>query len=161
MYRWIVFLHILAALAFFAAHGTSMAMAFRLRRERALDRIRAILDLSNAALPVMYISMMVLLLAGIGAGIMGHWFSQGWIWAALVLIVVLWFGMHAYVFRFYTPIRKAVGLPYRDGKDNPALPPASDSEITALIQKANPFMLAVPSFALVTVILWLMMFKPF
>jgi hypothetical protein len=162
MYRWIVFFHVLSALVFFMAHGASAAMAFRLRRERALDRIRAILDLSDAALPVMYYAVMVLVLAGITAGIMGNWFSQGWIWTALVLLVIVWFGMHYYAFRYYTPIRKAVGLSYRDGKAHqPPQPPGSDAEIAALIQASNPMLLAGISFALIAVILWLMMFKPF
>ena len=111
MYRWLVFAHILSAFAFFMAHGASAVMAFRLKREKNLERIKAILDLSNAALPVMYFSVMFLVLAGIGAGIMGNWFSMGWIWVALVLLVGVWFGMHAYAFKYYTPIRKAVGLP--------------------------------------------------
>ena len=161
MYRWIVFVHILAALAFFMVHGASMVMAFRLRHEREMERIRAILDLSNAALPAAYMALLVLLLAGIVAGIMGHWFSQGWIWTALVLMVVLWFGMHYYAFRFYTPIRKAVGLPYSDGKDHPAEPPAAEPDIAAAIQASNPALLLGLSAVLVAVILWLMMFKPF
>ena len=120
------------------------------------------LDLSNAALPIAYSSMALMLGAGIIAGIMGNWFSQGWIWAALVVIVVMWFGMHYYAYRYYTPIRKAVGLPYRDlGGDQPAQPPASDSEIAAVIQASNPLLLLGVSFGLVAVILWLMMFKPF
>src|SRR5690348_2478506 len=121
MYRWLVFAHILSAFAFFMAHGASAVMAFRLKREKNLERIKAILDLSNAALPVMYFSVMFLVLAGIGAGIMGNWFSMGWIWVALVLLVGVWFGMHAYAFKYYTPIRKAVGLPYHHPEgDKPA-----------------------------------------
>jgi hypothetical protein len=161
MYRWIVFLHILASFAFFMAHGASAVMAFRLRRERDLARIRAILDLSNAALPAAYLALMVLVLAGLAAGIMGNWFSMKWIWAALGLLVLLWFGMHAYAYRYFTPLRKAVGLPYRDGKDHPAEPPASEAEIDALLRAANLIPLLVVSFGLVAVILWLMMFKPF
>ena len=67
-------------------------------------------------LPVAYISLLGVVLAGIAAGLMAGWFVMGWIWAALVLLVVLWFGMHAYAFRFYTPLRKAVGLPYRTAR---------------------------------------------
>jgi hypothetical protein len=161
MYQWIVFLHILAAFAFFMAHGASAVMAFRLRRETDLARIGAILDLSDAALPVAYFALMVLVIAGVIAGIMAGWFRMGWIWTAIVLLVILWFGMHAYAFRFYTPLRKAVGLPYRDGKDHPASEPASSAEIQAVLQAGNPTILLAVSFGLIAVILWLMMFKPF
>lgn len=162
MYRWLVFVHILSAFAFFMAHGASAVMAFRLKREKNLERIKAILDLSNAALPVMYFSVMFLVLAGIGAGIMGNWFSMGWIWVALVLLVGMWFGMHAYAFKYYTPIRKAVGLPYHHPEgDKPAGEPASQAEIEAAINASNPVLLGGISFAIIAVILWLMMFKPF
>lgn len=162
MYRWVVFLHILAAFAFFMAHGASAVMAFRLRHEQKLERIQAILDLSNAALPVMYYSVLVLIIAGVIAGIMGNWFSQGWIWASLVLIVVLFGWMYYYVFRYYTPVRKVVGLPYRDrsGEHTPDAP-GSETEIAAVIGATNPTLLLGVSFGLVAVILWLMMFKPF
>jgi predicted integral membrane protein DUF2269 len=162
MYRWVIFIHILSTLAFFMAHGASAVMAFRLRRERQLERIRAILDLSNAAVPVTYVSVIVLLLSGIAAGIMRSLFSTGWIWASLILMGMLFGLMYYYVFKHYAPIRKAVGLPYRDRSgDQPAREPASEAEIAAVVQASNPVLLSVVSFGLVAVILWLMMFRPF
>ena len=136
-------------------------MAFRLKQETDLERIKAVLDLSSAVLPVMYSALMLLVLAGIIAGVMAHWFSFGWIWVALVLLVVLWGVMQFYATRFYTPIRKAVGLPWRDNKEHEAGEPASSAEIAAAIQASNPKLLAGASFALIAVILWLMVFKPF
>ena len=44
--RWLVFVHVLAVITFFLAHGTSAAMAFQLRKETEFSRIRALLDLS-------------------------------------------------------------------------------------------------------------------
>lgn len=162
MYQWLVFLHILSAFAFFMAHGVSAFMAFRLKRETNPDRMRTILDLSNFALPVMYSALMVLVLAGIGAGIMGNWFRMGWIWAAIGLLVVLWIGMWFYVARFYAPVRKALGMPYRAyRRDEAAVAQASPAEINAAVQATNPVLLGGVSFALIAVILWLMMFKPF
>ena len=162
MYQWLVFLHILSAFAFFMAHGVSALMAFRLKRETNPERMKAILDLSEFALPVMYWSLMLLVLAGIGAGIMGHWFSMGWIWAAIVLLVIVWIGMVAYAMRFYAPVRKALGMPYRTRKgDQTPGSPASDTEIASAVAATNPALLAGVSFALIAVILWLMMFKPF
>jgi small-conductance mechanosensitive channel len=162
IYRWIVFLHVLGAFGFFMAHGASAVMAFRLQKERNIERIKAIMDLSNAALPAMYYSLALLLIAGIAAGFKGHWFSRGWIWAAIVILVVIYIGMHAYAFRFFTPIRKAVGLPYKDGRtEHEGEPPLSEAEIETLIKAANPIPLFAISFGLLAVILWLMMFKPF
>lgn len=159
MYQWVVFLHILGALVFFMAHGASAAMAFRLRRETNPERLRTLLTLSETAVPVMWVSLLVLLLAGIIAGIMRNWFAMGWIWAALVLLVVLGGWMGYYGGRFYAPIRQALGITYR-GRPG-ANPPASDAEVATLVQATSPAMLAGVSFAIVAVILWLMVFKPF
>lgn len=160
MYQWIVFIHILAALAFFMAHGASAAMALRLRHERERERIKTLLELSNAAIPFAYIMLLVLLLAGIIAGVMGNWFSQGWIWASLALMVVLWFGMAAYARRFYAPLRKFLGLP-QHGKIEPLARPATDADIIAAVRAGSPVGLLAFTFVVVGVILWMMMFKPF
>ncbi|MBN8620261.1 MAG: hypothetical protein J0L63_15230 [Anaerolineae bacterium] len=162
MYQWIVLLHILGAFAFFMAHGASAAMAFQLRRERDINRIRAILDLSNAALPVAYGALLLLLLAGIAAGIMGNWFVKGWIWASIAVLLVMWGVMVYYGARYYAPIRKAVGLPYRiRGDEYPAEPPASEAEIQQIIQASRPHTLTGISLAFIALLLWLMIFKPF
>jgi hypothetical protein len=162
MYQWLVFLHILGTFAFFMAHGVSALMAFRLKRETNPERMRAILDFSNFALPVMYWALMILMLAGIIAGIMGHWFAMGWPWAAIGLIGVLWVGMWFYATKYYAPVRKALGMPYRTNKgDQPVVPAAIDAEINAAVQHTNPALLAGISFVLIAVILWLMVFKPF
>ena len=41
--RWLIFLHVLSAITFFLAHGTSAAMTFKIRKETNFDRIRACL----------------------------------------------------------------------------------------------------------------------
>ena len=73
MYRWIVFLHIAGIFGFLLAHGSSAAMAFALRRERNPERIRALLDLSGSTMSVLYLSLLVLIAAGIISAFMGHW----------------------------------------------------------------------------------------
>lgn len=162
LYQWVKFLHILGAIGFFMAHGASAVMSIRLQQERDLKRIQAILDLSKAAVPAMYISLLVLLLAGIAAGIIRNWFQFGWIWTALVLMFLLIVGMYVYVARYFEPIRKAVGLPYRESRQEKAAEtPLSEAEIDTLIKSSNPNIMLGVSFAVVAVILWLMVLKPF
>ena len=79
MYPWIVFLHVAGGFGFMLAHGASASVAFALRRERNLERLRALLDLSSGSFNVMYLSLLVLLAAGIVAGFMQKWWGQGWI----------------------------------------------------------------------------------
>ena len=47
LYPWIVFLHVVGVLLFFIAHWTSMAVVFRLKRERDPARVRALLELTD------------------------------------------------------------------------------------------------------------------
>ena len=78
MYPWIVFLHVAGGFGFMLAHGASASVAFALRRERNLERLRALLDLSSGSFNVMYLSLLVLLAAGDTAGFMQKWWGQGW-----------------------------------------------------------------------------------
>lgn len=88
LYAAIVFIHAATILLFFIAHGASMAVAFRLKRERDPAAARALLDLSTWAMgwPT-GILVIIGLLTGIAAGLMGGWFGQLWIWISLVLFI--------------------------------------------------------------------------
>jgi hypothetical protein len=162
MYQWLVFVHVLAALTFMLAHGASAAVAFRLKQEKEQARIQALLDASGTTLGVMGVSFLVLLAAGVAAGFIGDWWRFGWIWLSLGLFLGITVWMSIYSRPHYSPLRKAVGLPYMEGnKPMPAVARASDAEIAAIIEKTNPVLLAAISYGLMAVILWLMMFKPF
>ena len=41
---------------------------------------------------------------------MGSWFGQAWIWAAIVVLVVIIALMYALASRYYGQVREAVGL---------------------------------------------------
>src|SRR5215469_17722501 len=89
MYQWLVFAHVLGVFGFLLAHGTAAAVAFALRRQREVERVRDLLDLSRGATMVANVSLLVLLAAGITAGFMGNWWSHGWIWASLGLFILI------------------------------------------------------------------------
>jgi hypothetical protein len=70
--------------------------------------------------------------------------------------------MSVYSRQSYSPLRRALGMPYMDGfKPHPAVERASGAEIAAIAAKTNPLLLAGISYGLTVIILWLMMFKPF
>ena len=72
LYGAVVFVHATTILLFFVAHGTSMAVAFALKRETDPARVRALLDLSRMSLGLPSIVFIVIgLLTGILAGFMG------------------------------------------------------------------------------------------
>ena len=161
MYRWIVFIHVFSALVFFMAHGVAVAVTFQVKRERNPERLRAILDLSRSMTRLMWLSLTALILAGIVAGIMGNWWSQGWISTALILLILLTGWLGYYVMCYFVPLREALGMPNPRAHDVEAPPPASDEEIQARINAIQPWALMGPALIVTLVIVWLMIFKPF
>ena len=162
MYNWVVYLHLLGIFGFLLAHGASASAAFALRRERNLDKVRALLELSSGSIGVMYISLLVLLASGIIAAFMGQFWDRGWIWVSLGLLIVIIGVMGAMGSRYYGEARKLAGLPYfAKNKVQPPLPPASPDELFAVLARANPMLLAVIGLGGFAVIAGLMHFKPF
>jgi hypothetical protein len=162
MYMWIKFLHILAALAFATAHGASVGVALRLPHEKSLERMRALLDLSKAFFGVGYAAIGILFLAGIAGGFAGHYWSQGWIWLSLGLLLAMVVTMALLVTTYYHRVRKAVGLPYdAKWKPQPAVEPASGADVTALLVQGRPLLLALVGALGLAVVVGLMVFKPF
>ena len=163
MYRWIVFLHIAGIFGFLLAHGSSAAMAFALRRERNPERIRALLDLSGSTMSVLYLSLLVLIAAGIISAFMGHWWGRGWVWASIILLVAMVVGMWTIGSQHYHQVRKAVGSGYMQGmKFYPPEPELATPEaLDALLARGQPMLLAAIGYGGALVITGLMWFKPF
>jgi hypothetical protein len=159
---WLIFLHTLSALTFFLAHGASVAMAFKIRSETDLVRIRAMLDLSASTFMVMLISFLALGLTGLIMPFILKIWNQGWIWASIVLMVIVVVQMGLMNEKRYKVLRRLVGLPYMQGnKEFPAEPPARQPEVEAYIKKLKVADLVVVGYMIPMVVLWLMVFKPF
>ena len=162
MYQLLVLLHVVGVFGFLMAHGVSAGVAFRLRAERNLDKVRALLELSAASYPVMYGSLLLLLVLGIILGFMGSWWGRAWIWVSLVVFVAIFMVMGRFGSRVYGEARKLAGLPYFDrGKPHAPIEPASAAEVNAALAQGNPVLLTAIGFGGIAVIAWLMMFKPF
>lgn len=162
MIRWLVFIHILSALTFFLAHGTSAAMAFQIRKETNIERIKAMLDLSGTTMILMFISFLVLGVSGLILPFLFHFWNTGWVWLSIVLMLFVFFWMVFMNERNYKKLRRLVGLPYMVGsKELPAEPPASQEEIQAQIRSINVTQLVIIGFVIPAFVAWLMTFKPF
>lgn len=161
-YALIKYLHVVGAFAFVLAHGASVFVSIKLRGEKSLERIRALLDLSSASLNLMYGGFMLLLIAGIADGFIGELWGKGWIWTALIILILTSVFMYYRGSFHYSSLRKAAGLPYMVGsKPQPAVAPLSEAEIATLLNTGRPFELAAVGGLALAVILWLMLFKPF
>lgn len=139
------------AIGFLAAHGATAAVAMRLRKERDPAKIRALLGLSHSTRPWMYVSLLVLLAAGVVGGFLGHWWSDGWIWTALILLLVLLGAAFPLAVPYYVRVRRAVA----EGSDTPP------EELASLLLSPRPIVIAVVETAGLVVIVWLMVLKPF
>lgn len=160
--RWLIFLHVLSALTFYMAHGTSVAMAFKIRKETDFTRIRAMLDLSWSTMILMGVSFLIMGLTGIIMPFMIHIWNKIWIWASIVLMLFVFIYMAMFNETSYKQLRRLVGLPYmKGGKELPAEPPSSPEEVAALLKKTSVTGLVVTGYVIPAIVLWLMIFKPF
>lgn len=161
-YAWLVFAHVLGGFGFVLGHGVSAHVAIALRRERDPGRVAALLDLSGMSLTAVYVSLLVLLAAGIAAGFVGDHWGRLWIWAAIGVLVVMFAFMYAIATPYYAGLRRGVGQKaYGDKKDAAPPEPLGAAELAARLDSARPYWLAVIGGIGLAVILWLMVMKPF
>jgi len=162
LYQLVVFLHVVCIFGYLLAHGVSATVAFVLKKERDIQRVRALLDLSAASYPVMTYLMWAFFLLGVIASFQAGWWRFGWLWTSVVLGVVIVLLMAIFGAGIYGEARKAAGLRYNfKGKWFPPEPAKNDEEVFALLAKTNPVLLTVIGYGGFAVITWLMVAKPF
>ena len=160
--RWLIFLHILSAITFFLAHGTSAAMTFQVRKETEFSRIRALLDLSWSTMILMGVAFLIMGLTGIILPFLIHIWNRGYIWLSILLMLFVFIYMAMFNETHYKELRRLVGLPYMKGNKNlPAELPSSPEEVAALLKKTSASSMVVVGYIVPAIVLWLMIFKPF
>ncbi len=161
-YPWLVVAHVLGAFGFALGHGVSVHAAFQLRSERDRARIEALLDLSATSLWLLYLSLVVLLAAGIAAGFVGGWWSRLWIWTSIAILAVIIAVMYAVASPYYMELRKALGRKgYEPKEGDPPLAPVTPEELAARLQSTRPLWLAIVGGVGLMAIIVLMILKPF
>ncbi len=143
--------HILGALGFLAAHGATAAVAVRLRKEREPERIRPLLDLSRATRSWMYVSLLVLVAAGVANGFVAHHWGEGWIWISIGLLTALLVVAFPLAVPYYRRIRLAVAPGSKVRRE----------ELAKLLSSSRPLVIAWVETAGILVIVWLMVYRPF
>jgi 4-hydroxybenzoate polyprenyltransferase len=142
MYQWIVFIHIASVLGLLIVHPVTVA--FHLKQERNDVRIRELLEVTEAASTLRWIFFGLVILSGVALGFLGSWWSNSWIWAALVIFVLIGLVMNLYGGRTIDRIA--------DTRD--------DAEMERLLARFRPWILGVTGAGGLLVILFLMLFKP-
>jgi hypothetical protein len=161
-YLWLKFLHLTAIFVFLFAHGVSGGASLLLPRPRDLETRRLLLETSYKALEFSTPSLFVILVSGVALGFYGGWWGHGWIWAGLIIFLVVSGVMTYFSFR-HDDARKAAGLAYRvftSAKRRDPLP-ADPDLLDRHIPKLRSRELAVVGILSLVIIPWLMVLKPF
>jgi hypothetical protein len=162
LYPWVVIAHVFFVIIAFGAHGTSAYAVFQAKRETDRARLAAVLDLSSASLILAGVGLLLAVLLGIVAAIMGNHFSRLWPWASIGVVIVVFGVMTPIGANPMSRLRAALGLPSRmDQKGAPPPAPASDAEIRAAQAGLRPELLGVVGIVAIAVLVWLMEAKPF
>lgn len=155
MYKWWVFIHIVGVIGFLLSHGASVTLTFQLRREREPAKVAALIAMSNSTFLAFYISLAFLMLGGIVAGFIGGWWSQGWIWLSLILLVTAGVAMVAMAKPFYGKVAKAARIQASGGA------PIPGQDLYVLLSSSTPMVIAGIGFITLFAITFLMVIKPF
>jgi Predicted integral membrane protein (DUF2269) len=155
VYDWWVFLHIVGVVGFLMAHGVSAGAMFILTRERNPDRVRVLLQMSGASMGLFYASLGLLLLGGIVAGFLRDWWSQGWIWVALFVLIGAMVFMYVVAGPYYRRIRRVIEI---QESGSGAVGP---QDVEAVFASGRPWLIAVVGLLALVFIVYLMVLKPF
>jgi hypothetical protein len=154
-YTWWKFLHVAGVIAFVMFHGVSMTVALQLRRERDRGRIATMTQLSGSSLRGMYVALLWLIVFGVIAGIQGDWWNDGWFWISVGLLVVAIAEMSAVARPYYERVKEAIEV-------RPSgVPRRSDEELDEILRSPIGLWNTVFGIAVLAVIAWMMIFKPF
>jgi hypothetical protein len=161
---WLVVLHILSVFGFLAVHGISMGVVFRVRKERDRGRLTTLLEFSTTYLTAMYLFLLLLLVSGVAAGIVGGRWTNGelWLWVSLGLLIALVVAMYYFMTEPFAAMRSGLGIQGMQDKKKGIMPtPASDAELAVLLTARRPVTGAALGVGTIVVITWLMEMKPF
>jgi uncharacterized membrane protein len=153
-YQWWKFIHLVGVVGFMAAHGTSMAATYLLRRIREPSKIAGVLQLSAATVTTFYLSTLVLLAGGIGAGIVGNWFAQGWIWVSLGLLIAVGILMFPLARGYFRRIRMVIEL-IDSGTE------VSAGDFARVLDSGQPLLITGTGSVAILLMVFLMVIKPF
>lgn len=161
-YPWVVVAHVFLVIVALGAHGTSAFAMFQAKRETDRSRLAAVLDLSGSSLVVSGIALLLAVLLGIVAAIMGGHFGRTWPWASIVVVVIVFGVMTPVGANPMSRLRQALGMPSRaDKKGDPPPQPGTDAEVKAGQAGLRPELLSGLGLMAIAVLVWLMEVKPF
>ena len=131
-----------------------MAATMMLRRFKEPQQVAGILQLSATTVSAFYVSTVVLLVGGVGAGVVGEWFNQGWIWVSLALLIGVGILMFPMARKHFRRIRMVIELTETGTA-------VSRDDFVRVVNSGNPIFTAGTGFVALLLIVYLMVLKPF
>jgi hypothetical protein len=158
----ILFVHVLAAFGFVLSHGVAVFVGFALRADPDPSRLRPLLELSHAAFPMLYVTLLVALITGILGAVIAGQFGQLWPWLSIGVVVATFVAMYVLASGPLADVREAIGMrSFRTKKDEPDPTPAGPEVIAARVAAFRPEAVAVIGVVSLVALIWLMRFRPF
>lgn len=162
LYDWVVLGHVITVILAFTAHGVSAFAMFRIRAERDRARLAAILDLSGSSLAVASIGLLVGIVLGIAAAIMGGHFAKLWPWVSIVVLVIVSGLMTPLAGIPMNGVRRVLAMGGQGDKPtDPPRVPGTDEELAAALARVRPELPAAIGIAGIVILSWLMRARPF
>jgi hypothetical protein len=153
-YQWWKFVHVLGVFAFLLSHGVSVGVALRLRRERDPVRVLTLVQLSGSSIAAFYVSLLLLVGAGVALGFLGHWWSYIWVWTAIGVLVVTMLLMYAIATPYFRKIRVVAGAMAQGSQA------VTGEQFDELLTSSRLFLVVVIGVVGLGLILWLMIMQP-
>ncbi|MEA2580914.1 MAG: hypothetical protein QOE83_1806 [Actinomycetota bacterium] len=152
--QWALWLHIASVLVFLAAHGASMVVLYRIRRERDRQKILSFITLSGETARPMYIALGAIVISGVYLGWRLASFRHWWIWTAIAILVLTNVLMVAVAKPYFDRVKGACAM-------RPSgVPRKSDEELIGLLTSPRAHVITAIGVAGLAVILYLMVFQP-
>ena len=161
-YPWVVVAHVFFVILAFGAHGVSAFAMFRVKSETDRTRMVAVFELSSVSLVAAGVGLLIAVVLGIIAAIVGGHLGRLWPWVSIAVVVVTWLAMTPLAANPMLAVRKALGMPARDAKKgDPPRQPETDAELAAAQARLRPELVAAVGLVAIAVLVWLMELKPF
>jgi hypothetical protein len=154
-FNWWKLLHLVGIFSFLICHGVSIFVLYRIRNVQ-LDRVKIaeLISFSGQTTMPMYVSLLVLIVGGVGAGLTIEAFSKLWLWASIAILLITVGLMAAVASPYFKQITAACEV-------RPSgVPRKADEELDALLHSRTASLITAIGSAGLAVILYLMIFKP-
>lgn len=158
MYHWLLFLHVALVLGFMLAHGVQVMVMLKQRSEPDPERNLALFDILPDVLPLRILAVSVVATGFLLVAALSLW-GRWWVWLSLLLLALIWLAMYRVGGAYYTLLEEAAARAI-EARGTPL-----EADAAAAFARArrawHPAALAVTGLGGITLILWLMVFKPF